>query len=212
MPHLHKALSLAVILMELYKSISKFQNRTVELSFKGLSWNDNKNITSNISDLIVTFSENSTTLFVIWQKVFSNCITPIYPWLNHSICLLTNRFVVIAIENRLQFLDLEFGDTICTFIFGNTPIIKLEFSENDNALFILSQCQGFKFDNKKNKSNLYKMTFPDSCFSHEWTAQLHLPEILIEDFTIKELMLTVVTKSENFVINTLTGKIPTWHY
>ena len=192
--------------MELYKSISKLKNKTVEVSFRGLSWSDNKNITSNISDVVVTFIENINPLKLIWQKVFSNCITPIYPWLNHSLCVLTNRFAGIAIENRLQFLELEFGAPICTFIFGNTPIVKIEFSENDSALFILSQYQGFKFDNQKNKSNLYKMTFAESIFSRDWTAELLVPGILIEDFMMKESVLTAVTKDGNFVINTITGK------
>jgi hypothetical protein len=193
--------------MELYKSKSIFQNNTVELSFTGISCQDNKNINSNVSNVLITFIENSKPLNIIWKKVFHDCVTPIYPWLNNQLCVLTNRFVAIAIENKLQFLEPESGDTICTFKFGNTSIVKIEFFETENAIFILSQYQGFKFDQQKNKSNLYKMSFSNSIFSHVWTAELDLPEILIENFNIKESVLTVITKNEEIIINSITGTI-----
>ena len=195
--------------MEYYKFSSTQGKLTAELSFKGISWEDKKSSNAFVTDVSVTLFENSQPSNIVWRRVFPNETTPSHPWGNCNLCVLTDNLVASAIGNDLTLLNIKTGETICTFPLGNTPIVRLEISKAQDALFVLSQYQGFSSDQNRSKSNLYKISFFSSGYRLDWSADLHNSQNLIKNFSIKGSILQVETKNGEVLINSNTGEVIT---
>lgn len=192
--------------MKQYKFKSTYKNITAELCFRGLEWSDNKNITSNITDFKVSVYTNGNIEEKRWETTFVNKIGPIHPWENICLCTLSKDYLIIGIENIVHFIHPKTGVFLCSFILGNTPIVQLNLHEQQNALYILLQYQGFVADFNRNKSNLYKIVFNTNTFTLLWSANLGINNELVKEFSVTNLHINVkTTGATELKVDTVTG-------